>query len=133
MRMFHGVDLDKNYGGMMWNTYDPKVKRSLALKRQFRGYCLRLEREMKNGMFVIDREKRVYQIIEIKGWGIEEKEYWLQRIGTNNMEKKTALEIYPLDWWIREREGKLMAGEKRPLWLRIVDEVKERGGERWTK
>ena len=133
MRMFHGVDLDKNYAGMMWNTYDPKVKRSLALKRQFRGYCLRLEREMKIGMFVIDRDKKIYQIIDMKGWGIEEKEYWLQRFTTYNMEKKSALEIYPLDWWNREQESKTRAGEDRPLWFQIVDAVLERGAQKWTK
>lgn len=133
MRMFHGVDLDRNYASQMWNTYDPKVKRSLALKRQFRGFCLRLEREMKKGMHVIDREKKVYQIIDIKGWGIEEKEYWLQRIGTNNMEKKDALEIYPLEWWHREEKSCTRAGETMPLWFQLVDAVLAKGEQKWTK
>ena len=123
MRMFHGVDLDKNYASLQWNTYNTKWKRAIALKRQFRGYCLRLEREMKTGMFVIDRENRIYQIIDTKGWGIEEKEYWLQRFTSYNMEKKTALDIYPLEWWQKERGGKLQAGERQPLWFRIVDEI----------
>lgn len=129
MRMFHGVDLDKNYASQMWNTYNTDWKRRIALKRQFRGYCLRLEREMKTGMFVIDREKRIYQIIDCKGWGIEDKEYWLQRFTTHNIEKKTALEIYHLEWWQKERTGNLAAGERMPLWFRIVDEILKREGE----
>jgi hypothetical protein len=131
MRMFHGVDLDKNYGGMMWNTYDPKIKRSLALKRQFRGHCLQIEREMRPGMMVIDRASRLYQIIDIKGWGIEEKEYWLQR--GHDIVKKSALEIYPFDWWEREKKGNLQAGEKMPLWFRIVDAVLQREAKEWAK
>ena len=132
MRIFHGIDLDKNYASMMWNTHEPKARRELAIKRQFRGFCLRLEREMKTGMYVIDREKKIYQIIDIKGWGIEEKEYWLQRFTTLNMEKKTAMDIYPLDWWIREKKSCTRAGETQPLWFMVGDVIRERES-KWTK
>ena len=82
--------------------------------------------EMKKGMFVIDREKRVYQIVDIKGWGIEEKEYWLQRLARNSLEKKSALEIFPLEWWKREQKSHTRAGETVPLWFQVVDEVRRR-------
>lgn len=143
MRIFHGVDLDKNYGSLMWNTGDPKTKRKYALLRQFRGHCLRLEREMKTGMFVMDRDNRIYQIIDIKGWGIEEKEYWLQRFTNYKIEKRTATEIYPLEWWMEERDkmGKNALSMERngrlaeeaqsvsqgcPAWFQVVDAIMRR-------
>lgn len=129
-RIFLGIDLDVNYASKMWNTSDPVSKRQLALKRKFRAECLRLEREMRSGMYVIDRENHVYQIIDIKGWTIETKEYWLQRFTTYCIEKKTALDIYPLDWWMKEREGMIQAGERIPLWFRVVDAVKKKQEEK---
>jgi len=125
-RIFLGIDLDINYASRMWNTYEPNSRRQLALKRKFRSECLRLEREMKAGMYVIDRDNRIYQIIEVKGWTIETKEYWLQRFTTHGIEKKTALDIYPLDWWTKEREGMVQAGERTPLWFQVVDAIKKK-------
>ena len=66
-RIFHGVDLDTNYGSLLWNAGDPRNRRRLALFRQFRGYCLRMERELKKGMYVIDRDKRIYVVIDVCG------------------------------------------------------------------
>ena len=124
-RVFHGVDLDKNYGSLMLKAENPERKRHYALLRQFRGYCLRLEREVRKEMIVLGNDGRIYMVIDIKGWGIEEKEYWLQRLTSSVMTKKEATDIYPLEWWIDERDRLREGVERRPMWFKVVDAIKK--------
>ncbi|WP_458407820.1 hypothetical protein, partial [Anaerotignum sp.] len=62
----------------------------------------------------------------IKGWGIEEKEYWVQRFTSYEIEKKKPTEIYPLDWWIKERNGLMEGAAWVPMWFQVVDAIRRR-------
>lgn len=123
-RMFWGIDLNENYGSLLWNAGDPVNRRRLALCRQFKGYCLQLERELKKGMYVIDKDNRLYQIVDIEGYTIEDKLYWVQRFTSYKLEKKTALDIYPLDLWTKERERIREGTVRCPFWFQVVEAVK---------
>lgn len=125
-RRFCGVDLEKSYGSLMWNEGDFAKKQEYALLREFCMICRKMERGIMPGMIVMDRDGRVYTIIDIKGWNIEEKEYWLQRMTSNGIEKKTATEIYPLKWWVDERDRIRDGIERVPKWFRITDAVMRR-------
>lgn len=125
-RIFHGVDLEVNYGRLLFNAGDPLRRRELALLREFRNKCLKIERQLRPGMIVMDRENRLYTVVDINGWNIEEKEYWLQRFTSYELTKKTAEEIYPLEWWMEEREKLRDGSEYRPIWFRVIDAILRR-------
>ena len=125
-RLFHGVDLEVHYGRLMLYTEDPIKRRELALLRAFRNISLKMERQLRTGMIVMDRENRLYTVLDTNGWNIEEKEYWLQRFTSYELTKKTVEEIYPLEWWMEEREHLLNGAEYGPRWFRVMDAILRR-------
>ena len=125
-RLFHGVDLEVHYGRLMLYTEDPIKRRELALLRAFRNISLKMERQLRTGMIVMDRENRLYTVLDTNGWNIEEKEYWLQRFTSYELTKKTVEEIYPLEWWMEEREHLLNGAEYGPRWFCVMDAILRR-------
>ena len=125
-RKFCGVDLDKNYAEAMLHTESLKRKRDYAKKRDFKNICLKLERSLRVGMIVITSDMAMYSIIDIQGRGAEEKEIWLGKPTGKQIFKCTMADVYPLEWWINERDSLRDGEERRPRYFRLAEELKRR-------
>ena len=125
-RKFCGVDLDKNYAEAMLHTESIKRKREYAKKRDFKNMCLRLERYLCVGMIVVTRDMKMYSIIDIRGRRAEEKEIWLGKPTGREIFKRKITDVYPLEWWINERDKVREGEEYCPRWFRLAEELKRR-------
>lgn len=125
-RKFCGVDLDKDYAEAMLHTEILKRKRDYAKKRDFKNICLRLERMLRAGMTVITNDMKMYSIIDVFGRGAEEKEIWLGRPTGKQIFKCDITEVYPLEWWMEERDKLRDDEERRPRWFQLAEELKRR-------
>lgn len=125
-RKFCGVDLDKNYAEAMLHTESLKRKREYAKKRDFKNICLRLEKRLRVGMIVITSDMKMYSIIDIRGRRAEEKEIWLGKPTGRDIFKCKITDVYPLEWWINERDKVREGEEYCPRWFRLAEELKRR-------
>lgn len=125
-RKFCGVDLDKNYAEAMLYTESLKRKRDYAKKSDFKNICLKLEKYLCIGMIVITRDMKMYSIIDIRGRRAEEKEIWLGKPTGRDIFKCKITDVYPLEWWINERDMVREGEEYCPRWFRLAEELKRR-------